>query len=376
MSDPTASAIAAQVVLPCDDLDTTQAFFVERLGFRLDAIHPADDPSVAVLSGPGLTVRLERGRDASAGGRGVLRLAYVDGAVPDGAVSTGTGGGASPRLMAPNGTIIELAAGDGEVVVPPLKPSFVVSRAEAGRWVVGRAGMRYRDLIPDRQGGRFIASHIHIPNGGPVPDYVHFHRIRFQLIFCRRGWVRVVYEDQGPPFTLVAGDCVLQPPEIRHRVLESSDDLEVIELGCPADHETVVEHELALPTERLAPERSFGGQRFVRHQAATASWSPWHVDGFVCRDTGIADATSGLAGVRVVRADVGAAAGGLGALRQHDGELLFVFVLAGTVTLEGDDRDPLALAPGDSVVVPPAWVHRWAGWSADVELLEVTLPAG
>ena len=57
---------------------------------------------------------------------------------------------------------------------------------------VGRAGMEYRDLIPDRLGGRFIASHIRITDGGPVPDSVHFHDIGFQVIVCRAGWVRVV----------------------------------------------------------------------------------------------------------------------------------------------------------------------------------------
>ena len=86
----------------------------------------------------------------------------------------------------------------------------------------GRAGMLYRDLIPSRLGGRYIASHITIPDGGPVADWVHFHRIALQMIFVRRGWVRVVYEDQGEPFVMNAGDMVLQPPEIRHRVLESS----------------------------------------------------------------------------------------------------------------------------------------------------------
>ena len=35
------------------------------------------------------------------------------------------------------------------------------------------------------------------------------------------------------------GDMVIQPPEIRHRVLESSDGLEVVEIGCPADHITI-----------------------------------------------------------------------------------------------------------------------------------------
>ena len=71
--------------------------------------------------------------------------------------------------------------------------------------------MEYRDLLPDRLGGRLIASHIRIRDGGPVPDYVHYHAIDFQLIYVRAGWVRVVYEDQGPPFVMHAGDCVVQP---------------------------------------------------------------------------------------------------------------------------------------------------------------------
>ncbi len=56
-------------------LDPTVEFFVERLGFRLDAIFPADDPSVAVLSGHGVTVRLDGSVD---GGGGTLRLLCDD----------------------------------------------------------------------------------------------------------------------------------------------------------------------------------------------------------------------------------------------------------------------------------------------------------
>ncbi len=146
--------------------------------------------------------------------------------------------------------------------------------------------MRYRDLIPGRLGGSFIASHIHIPDAGPVPDYVHFHHVRFQMIFCAKGWVRLVYEDQGEPFVLEAGDCVLQPPRIRHRVLECSADLEVVEIGCPADHETIVEHTIELPTAELRPDREFAGQRFTRHRASQAVWQAWHRSGFEQRDLG------------------------------------------------------------------------------------------
>ncbi len=108
------------------------------------------------------------------------------------------------------------------------------------------------------------------PGGGDVADWVHFHRIRFQMIFVAAGWVDVVYEDQGEPFRMVAGDCVLQPPEIRHRVLRSSPGLEVIEIGCPAEHDTLADHDLDLPTATVRPERDFGGQRFVRHIADDA----------------------------------------------------------------------------------------------------------
>jgi quercetin dioxygenase-like cupin family protein len=51
-------------------------------------------------------------------------------------------------------------------------------------------------------------------------------QVRFQMIYCRKGRVEVVYEGQGPSFTLYPGDCVLQPPGIRHRVLQSAEDLE------------------------------------------------------------------------------------------------------------------------------------------------------
>ena len=258
-----------------------------------------------------------------------------------------------------------------------MRQSFVLERAsDDASWSQGRAGMRYRDLIPDRQGGRFVASHIQIPTAGPVPDYVHFHKIRFQMIYCYRGWARLVYEDQGEPFVMRAGDCVLQPPRIRHRVLESSDALEVIELGCPALHETCADPDVALPTNVVAPGRDFGGQRFVHHQQADASWTA-SKDGFERRRFGFTEATDGLAEGSVARVAAGHHQPGNGdERRSHHGELLFVFVLDGAVTLRraGDADEPLH--PGDCFTMPAdeafALVHR----SADLELLEVALPAG
>lgn len=347
----------AEVVLPCAELEATIAFFTGRLGFRLEAIFPADAPAVAVIAGQGLRLRLERGGE---GAPGHIRLLCRE---PD-AVA-----GGERALIAPNGTRVELVETEKPVAVPPLKPELVLSRMGGdGAWDTGRAGMLYRDLIPGRLGGRFIASHIRIAAGGPVPDYVHFHKIRFQMIFCRTGWVRLVYEDQGPPFVMEAGDCVLQPPEIRHRVLESSAGLEVIEIACPAMHETFADHALTLPTARLDPQRDFGGQRFLWHVAAKARWQPWRVPGFECRDTGMSEATHGLAGARVVRPK-----GATETPRDgHDRELQFFFVLDGGATLscQGVHR----LSPGDAVAIPAGSPYALGECADHLSLLEVTLP--
>ena len=132
--------------------------------------------------------------------------------------------------------------------------------------------MMYRDLIPDRLGGKLIASHIRIVEGGEVDDSIHYHKIDFQIIYCLKGAIRVVYEDQGPPFWLKPGDCVLQPPEIRHRVLEAEAGSEVIEITSPAEHETWFDHDLDLPTRSVQHHRIFKTQRFVRHLDAESRW--------------------------------------------------------------------------------------------------------
>jgi mannose-6-phosphate isomerase-like protein (cupin superfamily) len=347
----------AQVVLPSRDLAASLAFFTERLGFQLNLIFPADAPHTAVVSGHGLTLRLE---SAATAAPLTLRLLCDLALLPAG----------TPRVLtSPDGARIELVEARPRIEVPEGRQEFVLTRA-TDAWGTGRAGMQYRDLIPSRLGGRFIASHIRIPVGGPVPDYVHFHRIRFQMIYCKAGWARLVYEDQGAPFRFQAGDCVLQPPEIRHRVLEASDGLEVIEIGCPALHETFADHALALPTPHLLPERDFGGQRFVRHVAAEARWLPWRAPGFEMRDTGIAAATAGLAGARVVRAQDRAAA----KLGAHGGELLFWFVLAGEAALEVHGHGRHRLTSDDCCVIPAGVDHAIEA-AAGSELLEVTLPA-
>jgi len=300
--------------LVCEDLGLA-IDDLKRQGYRLDVVYPADDPAAAVLSC----------------GDDVVLLATAD---------------APP-----------LSAG-----MPAFRPEFVLARDDASAGE-GRAGMLYRDLIPGRLGGRYIASLITIPEGGPVADWVHFHRIALQIIYVRRGWVRVVYADQGEPFVMKPGDLVLQPPLIRHRVLESSPGLEVVEISAPALHETFADHELELPNGRN-PDRIYGAQRFLRHVAADTPWTP--ANGGEAQETEMMIATSGLAEARTIRPLRGEALtfGG------HRGELVFGFVLDGSATL--DYRGLHDLAPADAFVVPPGQAWRLRQPSADFRLFQVT----
>lgn len=347
----------AEIRLPTQELRDDLPFYTRVLGMRLDSIYPADNPEVAVLSGHGLRIRIEKGAPEAPG---TLRILTEN---PD-AFAEG-----QRHLTAPNGTRVEIDDLNPPVILPPTAHAFVVRRlADQAPWVIGRAGMHYRDLVPSRLGGAIIASHIRIPDGGPVPDMVHFHKVGFQLIFCIKGWVDVVYEDQGGPIRLRAGDCFIQPPEIRHRVLMASDGIEVIEIGVPAEHVTEIDHDMVLPTPHLRPDRAWQGQRFVHNTGATGAFTPHRIPGFVARDTTINAGTGGVASVMVARPT------GPAPWTTHAGDILFTFVMAGEMTLEGQGKDPFRLTAGDAFVIPPGMATRYADATPDLELLEVSLP--
>jgi quercetin dioxygenase-like cupin family protein len=305
----------SELELICADLNPVLDL-LRSLGLRLDVIYPADDPHTAILSSDSTSVRLT----------------------------------AQPTAPQPSAEL------------PTFQPEFVVTHAGTASGP-GRAGMHYRDLIPSRLGGRFIASHITIAEGGPVADWVHFHRIAVQIIMVRTGWVRVVYEDQGEPFVMEAGDMVLQPPEIRHRVLESSPGLEVIEITCPALHETFADHEMSLPNGRLDPGRMFTGQRFLRHIAKQMPWT--RLDGCEAQVSAMSEATGGLADVRTIRPSGASEI----AFPPHDGELAFGFMLDGRARLQFGGAH--ALGAADAFVIPPGEPWALSEVSDDLRLLEV-----
>ena len=359
------SVEAAEVVIPCADIPTSLAYFTDHLGFTVKLIFPADNPAVSVVQGHGLTLRLDRHAKCPTP---LLRF------------TTSSCDGDGPTTAPPEGIRIEwVEKTNGLPVVPDLISSFVLTRKSDGAgWVKGRAGMLYRDLVPDRQGGRFICSHIRILDGGKVPDYVHHHNVRFQMIYLYKGWVEVVYEDQGPPFRMKAGDCVLQPPHIRHRVLSCSPGAEVIEISCPAQHDTLGDPDLVLPTAVVRPDRLFSGQHFVRYQGDHAQWqSMKHTSQWEQSNTGLDNATAGLAGAKILRPVMGAQDAELNL--DSASEFAFRFVLQGSADLQvrdgGSSLMKQRLCEGDAFVIPEAMSASLTSSVPDTLILEVTLPA-
>lgn len=118
---------------------------------------------------------------------------------------------------------------------------FSVVHANDGEFHGGglRGQFAYKDLgIREATGGRY---HAHVIKAMTRPETeigLHLHdNIDFQLVYILKGWMRFWYEGQGE-VKVEAGACILQPPGIKHNVLEWSDDLELLEVTSPADFGT------------------------------------------------------------------------------------------------------------------------------------------
>ena len=104
-----------------------------------------------------------------------------------------------------------------------------------------RSYAHYRDLgVKDATRGMALAHVIRFV-GKCDPKVVskeHLHEAEFQMIYVLKGTMVSSFEGQGT-HTMKAGDCWLQPQRIKHKVLDYSDDCELLEIVMPADFETV-----------------------------------------------------------------------------------------------------------------------------------------
>lgn len=126
--------------------------------------------------------------------------------------------------------------------LPARQPQrFVFSHLKEQDFAGGglRSYARYRDLgIAAATSGLAVAHVIRfVP---PCMDEVrqwHTHDVGFQMVYVLKGWIRTEM-DGYPAETMRTGSAWIQPPKIRHRVLDYSDDCEVLEVVLPADFKT------------------------------------------------------------------------------------------------------------------------------------------
>lgn len=117
---------------------------------------------------------------------------------------------------------------------------FIHSQAKNAEFVASglRNYFEYRDLgIEGASKGDFVAHVIRAREGDNATGVWHRHDCNFQMIYVLNGWAKFEYEGHGV-HVIHPGDCVLQPPNIRHREIEHSADFEVLEIVSPAHFET------------------------------------------------------------------------------------------------------------------------------------------
>ncbi len=116
---------------------------------------------------------------------------------------------------------------------------FVVSHAKDAAFEGGlRSFYEYRDLgIKDATAGRVAAHVIRAAAGTDFSSQPHIHNTTFQFVYVLKGWIEFEYEGQGR-VRLEAGSCVHQPPQIRHREVGHSEDVEMLKVVLPANFKT------------------------------------------------------------------------------------------------------------------------------------------
>jgi len=117
---------------------------------------------------------------------------------------------------------------------------FSVSHPETSEFLADglRQYFEYRDLgIKEATQGKAVAHVIRARGGHQAGGEWHMHETQFQLVYVLKGWARFEYEGQGE-VTIRAGSCFYQPPGIRHREIEHSADLELLEVVLPGEFAT------------------------------------------------------------------------------------------------------------------------------------------
>jgi quercetin dioxygenase-like cupin family protein len=122
------------------------------------------------------------------------------------------------------------------------RQTFTVSHHREEDFATGlRRYAHYRDLGMAQATHGMVQAHVirFVPPCDPREvAKLHFHDVDLQMIYVLKGWIKTEFDGAGA-HVMRAGSCWLQPPRIRHKVLDYSDDCEVLEIVLPADFKTV-----------------------------------------------------------------------------------------------------------------------------------------
>ena len=120
---------------------------------------------------------------------------------------------------------------------------FVVSHLDPSDFKTDglRNYAQYRDLgVKDATRGMAVAHVVKFigPCDPKVVSKMHLHKAQVQMIYVLKGSMTPEFDGHGV-HTMKAGDSWLQPPSIKHKVLNYSDDCEVLEIVMPGNFKTV-----------------------------------------------------------------------------------------------------------------------------------------
>ncbi|HXW27085.1 MAG TPA: cupin domain-containing protein [Xanthobacteraceae bacterium] len=122
------------------------------------------------------------------------------------------------------------------------KQRFTVSHHNPADFAEGlRRYAKYRDLGISAATDGLVQAHVIqlVPPCRPEEvSKLHYHDVEFQMVYVLKGWIKTEMEGEGG-ITMREGSCWIQPPRIKHRVLDYSDDCQVLEIVLPADFKTV-----------------------------------------------------------------------------------------------------------------------------------------
>jgi quercetin dioxygenase-like cupin family protein len=139
-----------------------------------------------------------------------------------------------------------------------MKSRFAVQHRARAKFA--RRGLRnyfeYRDLGINRATRGKVVAHVIRARPGKAPHgQWHRHDCDVQFVYVLKGWAEFEYAGVGR-VRMKAGTCFYQPPNIPHREIRHSRDLEMIEVVAPADFRTV---SLEPPAARKSPGRRSRG---------------------------------------------------------------------------------------------------------------------